>query len=230
MKRPSRELNIFSLSALDLFASAMGAFILIAVILFPYYQQNSKIVQEVQETRTRAETAEREAKAAAEAAAEAQRRAAAAEQRAAEAERRAQEAEARAKAAEARSQGPMRVPGGDPNSRSLAFAKGCWRTDPFQHSPQQQPGISQYCFDENGRGNLFFYRERQGEVCAAFATLRREGNVIRISDSDSRCQVGQRDVGPWYADNLACTPDASGVVICEGSSQQNRWRVRLNRQ
>jgi hypothetical protein len=51
MKRPSRELNIFSLSALDLFASAMGAFILITVILFPYYQQNSKIVQELQEAK-----------------------------------------------------------------------------------------------------------------------------------------------------------------------------------
>jgi hypothetical protein len=56
MRRPSRELNIFSLSALDLFASAMGAFILIAVILFPYYQQNAKIMQELQEAKA-AETA-----------------------------------------------------------------------------------------------------------------------------------------------------------------------------
>src|SRR5690606_20806128 len=154
MKRPSRELNIFSISALDLFASAMGAFILIAVILFPYYQQNSKIMQELEETRTKAEIAEERAKAAEEAARQAQaaaqaaeRRAAAAEQRAQAAEHQAQQAEARAKAAEAKVQGPMRIPGGDPNARSLAFAKGCWRTDPFQHSPQQRPGISQYCFD-----------------------------------------------------------------------------------
>jgi hypothetical protein len=41
MKRPSREINIFSLSALDLFASAMGSFILIAVMLFPYYQKSA---------------------------------------------------------------------------------------------------------------------------------------------------------------------------------------------
>ena len=60
MKRPSRELNIFSLSALDLFASAMGAFILITVILFPYYQQNSKIVQELQEAKAQAEAAKAE--------------------------------------------------------------------------------------------------------------------------------------------------------------------------
>jgi len=41
MKRPSREINIFSVSALDLFASAMGSFILIAVMLFPYYQKSA---------------------------------------------------------------------------------------------------------------------------------------------------------------------------------------------
>ena len=37
MKRRQREINIFSMSALDLFASALGAFILIAVVLFPYF-------------------------------------------------------------------------------------------------------------------------------------------------------------------------------------------------
>ncbi len=36
MKKSNRELNIFSMSTLDLFASAMGAFILIALVLFPY--------------------------------------------------------------------------------------------------------------------------------------------------------------------------------------------------
>ena len=46
MRRPSREINIFSISALDLFASAMGSFILIAVMLFPYYQK-SAIVREL---------------------------------------------------------------------------------------------------------------------------------------------------------------------------------------
>lgn len=51
MKRPSRELNIFSMSALDLFASAMGAFILLTVILFPYYQKNAKIVEDLNKTK-----------------------------------------------------------------------------------------------------------------------------------------------------------------------------------
>ena len=37
MRARSRDINIFSMSALDLFASALGAFILIAVMLFPYF-------------------------------------------------------------------------------------------------------------------------------------------------------------------------------------------------
>ena len=41
MKRRSREINIFSMSALDLFASALGAFILIAVVIFPYFPNTS---------------------------------------------------------------------------------------------------------------------------------------------------------------------------------------------
>ncbi|MEM9669182.1 MAG: vWA domain-containing protein [Pseudomonadota bacterium] len=36
--RPSREIEIFSLSAIDLFAAAMGAFALLTVVLMPYYQ------------------------------------------------------------------------------------------------------------------------------------------------------------------------------------------------
>ena len=37
MKSRNREINVFSMSALDLFASALGAFILISVVLMPYY-------------------------------------------------------------------------------------------------------------------------------------------------------------------------------------------------
>ena len=42
MRTRSREINIFSMSALDLFASALGAFILIAVVLFPYFPNKSE--------------------------------------------------------------------------------------------------------------------------------------------------------------------------------------------
>lgn len=38
-KRADREIEIFSLSAIDLFAAAMGAFALLTIILLPYYQK-----------------------------------------------------------------------------------------------------------------------------------------------------------------------------------------------
>ncbi|MEL6661451.1 MAG: hypothetical protein AAFO57_01515 [Pseudomonadota bacterium] len=38
-RRPSREIEIFSLSAIDLFAAAMSAFALLTVVLMPYYQK-----------------------------------------------------------------------------------------------------------------------------------------------------------------------------------------------
>ena len=37
MKQRNREINIFNMSALDLFASALGAFILITIILLPFF-------------------------------------------------------------------------------------------------------------------------------------------------------------------------------------------------
>lgn len=42
MKRKNREINIFSVSALDLFASAMGTFIIMSVVLFPYFTNTSR--------------------------------------------------------------------------------------------------------------------------------------------------------------------------------------------
>ena len=37
MKKRRRELNIFSMSMLDLFASALGAFMLITIVLLPFF-------------------------------------------------------------------------------------------------------------------------------------------------------------------------------------------------
>lgn len=41
MRRRNRNIEIFSMSVLDMFASALGAFILCAIILFPYYRKDS---------------------------------------------------------------------------------------------------------------------------------------------------------------------------------------------
>jgi hypothetical protein len=43
VKRRSRDINTFSLSAIDLFACAMGAFILLSIILFQYYLKSKTV-------------------------------------------------------------------------------------------------------------------------------------------------------------------------------------------
>lgn len=47
MRRQSRELNIFSMSFLDLFASSLGAFILITIILMPFYLRQASTDEQV---------------------------------------------------------------------------------------------------------------------------------------------------------------------------------------
>ncbi|HZP75590.1 MAG TPA: hypothetical protein VFB45_05555 [Pseudolabrys sp.] len=49
MRRPHRNIEIFSMSVLDMFASALGAFIMVSVILFPYYKKD--VSQELTETK-----------------------------------------------------------------------------------------------------------------------------------------------------------------------------------
>ena len=55
MKSRSREINIFSMSALDLFASALGAFILVSVVLFPYFPNTGDSPERVAEVRAQLE-------------------------------------------------------------------------------------------------------------------------------------------------------------------------------
>ena len=50
MRRPNRNIEIFSMSVLDLFAACLGAFILISIILFPNYQKMQKAEQKHEET------------------------------------------------------------------------------------------------------------------------------------------------------------------------------------
>lgn len=45
--RPRQSLEVLSISSLDLFASALGAFILIAILMFPYYLRQPSIEQDL---------------------------------------------------------------------------------------------------------------------------------------------------------------------------------------
>jgi hypothetical protein len=49
MRRPSRNIEIFSMSVLDMFASALGAFIMITIILFPFYNKQ-QLLERSEET------------------------------------------------------------------------------------------------------------------------------------------------------------------------------------
>lgn len=51
--RPNRTFDVLSISALDLFASALGVFILLALFLFPYYLREPSIENELEGARAR---------------------------------------------------------------------------------------------------------------------------------------------------------------------------------
>ena len=82
-------------------------------------------------------------------------------------------------------------------THDYSFMSGCWRTDPFRHEAvQMQPGISSYCFDASGNGQLEWRRGRT--ACRTRAQARFEGATLRLRDGDTTCNDGSR----WYADQL----------------------------
>lgn len=120
----------------------------------------------------------------------------------------------------------LRLPPGPTNNYS--FMEGCWRTDPFRHDPmQQQSGISSYCFDANGNGQLEWRRGRT--ACRTRAQARFEGAILRLRDADSTCNDGSR----WYADQLVCNRGNDNVAQCSGTSRSPRgpvsWTVNLHK-
>ena len=51
MKKRSREINVFSMSALDLFASALGAFVLMSMVFMVFFMMTSRNAGELEATR-----------------------------------------------------------------------------------------------------------------------------------------------------------------------------------
>ena len=92
---------------------------------------------------------------------------------------------------------------------------------------QGQPGVSSYCFDANGNGQLEWRRGRT--ACRTRAQARFEGQILRIRDGDSSCNDGSR----WYADQLVCQRGADNVAQCSGRSQGRFgpviWTVNLHK-
>lgn len=113
-------------------------------------------------------------------------------------------------------------------TNDYSFMSGCWRTDPFRHEPMQmQAGISSYCFDGNGNGQLEWRRGRT--ACRTRAQARFDGAMLRVRDSDSTCNDGSR----WFADQLVCHRGVDNVAQCSGTSQGAfgpvSWTVNLHK-
>ena len=111
---------------------------------------------------------------------------------------------------------------------NMSFLEGCWRTDPFRHERNQpQAGVSTYCFDASGNGQLEWRRGRT--ACRTRAQARFEGTVVRLRDADTNCNDGSR----WYADQLVCQRGADDVAQCSGSSRgafgPTTWTVNMHK-
>ena len=113
-------------------------------------------------------------------------------------------------------------------SNDYSFLQGCWRTDPFRHELMQtQPGVSSYCFDAGGNGQLEWRRGRT--ACRTRAQARYEGAILRLRDADTTCNDGSH----WYADQLVCRRGADNVAQCSGSSRgafgPTAWTVNMHK-
>jgi hypothetical protein len=122
--------------------------------------------------------------------------------------------------------GRLRLPSAPTGDYS--FMQGCWRTDPFRHEAMQsQPGVSSYCFDSSGSGQLEWRRGRT--ACRTRAQARFDGPILRLRDGDTTCNDGSH----WYADQLVCQRGADNVAQCSGSSRGAfgpvSWQVNLHR-
>ena len=121
----------------------------------------------------------------------------------------------------------LRLPSTPTNNYS--FMEGCWRTDPFRHDVRQpQSGVSSYCFDANGNGQLEWRRGRT--ACRTRAQARFMGASLALRDADSTCNDGSR----WFADQLTCQRGADNVAQCSGSSRDQfgrsvTWTVNLHK-
>ena len=122
--------------------------------------------------------------------------------------------------------GRLRLPSAPTNDYS--FMAGCWRTDPFRHErAQQQAGVSSYCFDANGRGQLEWRRGRT--ACRTRAQAQFTGMNLALRDADTTCNDGTH----WYSDQLTCQRGADNVANCSGNSQgafgPTSWTVNLHK-
>lgn len=124
----------------------------------------------------------------------------------------------------------MAIPPTAAKTGDMRFLEGCWVTEPFAHKEDQRAlGVSEYCFDAAGQGQLMFTRGRT--ICSTRAVARAtpDGQLL-LEDSDGSCT----DRSTWHKDSLACQNEGNRAV-CSGTSRgfksegTVRWRSVLRK-
>ena len=106
---------------------------------------------------------------------------------------------------------------------SLAFVRGCWRSDNFAFSGHR--GTITWCFDDKGGGRYLYTRTDQPNVffCHAQAEARWEGPELRLRGPKATCDDGSTNAPA----ELTCRYGTDGA-ICAGPAGED-WKVRLYR-
>lgn len=101
----------------------------------------------------------------------------------------------------------------------LAFLKGCWRTDVFQHGGHA--GVTTWCFDGKGGGRFLHTRQDEpGYFCRGPAHAAYVAQQLRFEALQTSCSEGN-DAGPG---DVACRANGDAAQ-CSG----NGWTGRLYR-
>lgn len=115
---------------------------------------------------------------------------------------------------------PLMLPG--KLDGSLAFLKGCWRTDNFAYG--QHRGAITWCFDEKGGGRYLYARTDQPNVffCHAQSQASWKAGALELRAAKPACDDGSADAPA----ELTCR-DGSDGAQCSSAGQS--WTVRLLR-
>lgn len=115
---------------------------------------------------------------------------------------------------------PLTLP--DRASGSVAFLKGCWRTDVF--SAGQHPGTTTWCFDDRGGGRFLYARiDQPSYSCSALAEAHYDARQLHLQSLKTSCSDGSAE----SPGTLACREGTDGA-LCSADAGGS-WTVRLYR-
>ncbi len=120
---------------------------------------------------------------------------------------------------------PMTLP--PAQTASLAFLKGCWRTDVFQY--EQHNGITTWCFNDRGAGRVLYTRIDQPEFnCHALAEGSYAAGSLYLQSLTPTCSDGRKlPLGDLNCRQNGELVHCSGVLPTEGPGEV--WSVGLYR-